>query len=55
VGPELQRMIVANTPKDDMARHVNALGHRDLYADGMARAFAGETTPEEIARVVHSL
>jgi type IV pilus assembly protein PilB len=38
-----------------MARHVAADGHRDLYADGIARAFAGDTTPEEIARVVHSL
>jgi type IV pilus assembly protein PilB len=55
VGADLQRMIVANAGKDDMARHVAEAGHRDLYADGMAHAFAGETTPEEIARVVHSL
>jgi type IV pilus assembly protein PilB len=55
VGADLQRMIVANAGKDDMARHVAALGHRDLYTDGMARAFGGDTTPEEIARVVHSL
>jgi type IV pilus assembly protein PilB len=55
VGPELQRMIVANAGKDEMARHVAGLGHRDLYADGMAHACAGETTPEEIARVVHCL
>jgi type IV pilus assembly protein PilB len=55
VGSDLQRMIVANAGKDDMAQHVAGLGHRDLYADGMARAFGGETTPEEIARVVHSL
>ena len=38
-----------------MAREVAARGHHDLYTDGMARAFAGHTTPEEIARVVHSL
>jgi type IV pilus assembly protein PilB len=55
VGADLQRMIVANAAKDDMARHVAELGHRDLYTDGMERAFGGETTPEEIARVVHSL
>jgi type IV pilus assembly protein PilB len=55
VGPPLQKMIVANTAKDEMAKHVAATGHRDLYADGIARAFAGDTTPEEIARVVHSL
>jgi type IV pilus assembly protein PilB len=55
VGPELQRMIVANAGKDEMARHLAASGHRDLHADGMARAFAGDTTPEEIARAVHSL
>jgi type IV pilus assembly protein PilB len=55
VGADLQRMIVANASKDDMGRHVAALGHHDLYADGMDRAFAGHTTPEEIARVVHSL
>jgi type IV pilus assembly protein PilB len=55
VGADLQRMIVANAAKDDMARHVAELGHRDLYTDGMERAFSGETTPEEIARVVHSV
>jgi type IV pilus assembly protein PilB len=48
-------MIVANAGKDEMARHLAASGHRDLHADGMARAFAGDTTPEEIARAVHSL
>jgi type IV pilus assembly protein PilB len=47
-------MIVANASNDAMLAHVNARGHRDLYADGMARAFGGDTTPEEIARVVHS-
>jgi hypothetical protein len=35
-----------------MTRHLDARSHVDLYADGMAHAFAGETTPEEIARVV---
>ena len=55
VGPDLQRMIVANAAKEAMAAHVAAAGHHDLYADGMARAFDGHTTPEEIARVVHSL
>ena len=54
VDSDLQRMIVANASKDAMLAHVNARGHRDLYADGMARAFGGDTTPEEIARVVHS-
>jgi len=55
VGPDLQRMIVANASKEQMGTHVAATGHHDLYADGMARAFDGHTTPEEIARVVHSL
>jgi len=55
VGPDLQRMIVTNTSKEQMNAHVAATGHHDLYADGMARAFDGHTTPEEIARVVHSL
>jgi len=55
ISPELQRMIIANAGKDAMLQHVNALGHHDLYADGMDRAFAGDTTPEEIARVVNSL
>jgi len=52
---DLQRMIVANASKEQMGAHVAAAGHHDLYADGMARAFDGHTTPEEIARVVHSL
>ncbi|MBD8531732.1 MULTISPECIES: ATPase, T2SS/T4P/T4SS family [unclassified Massilia] len=55
VGPDLARMIVANASKDAMSQHVAGTGHRDLYADGMERAFGGDTTPEEIARVVHSL
>jgi type IV pilus assembly protein PilB len=55
VDGELQRMIIANASKEDMAAHVARRGHHDLYADGMAHAFQGETTPEEIARVVHSV
>ena len=55
VGSDLQRMIVANASKDALVQHVAGKGHRDLYADGMERAFGGDTTPEEIARVVHSL
>ena len=55
VGPDLQRMIVSNTSKEQMGAHVAATGHHDLYMDGMTRAFEGHTTPEEIARVVHSL
>lgn len=55
VGPDLQRMIVANASKDQLAAHVASTGHHDLYADGIERAFDGHTTPEEIARVVHSL
>ncbi|HEY1226979.1 MAG TPA: GspE/PulE family protein, partial [Ramlibacter sp.] len=55
VGPDLQRMIVANASKEQMGAHVAANGHHDLYADGMARAFEGDTTPEEIVRVVQSL
>jgi type IV pilus assembly protein PilB len=52
VDPDLQRMVAANASKDEMTRHLDARSHVDLYADGMAHAFAGETTPEEIARVV---
>jgi type IV pilus assembly protein PilB len=55
VDSDLQRMIVANAGKEAMLAHVSARGHHDLYADGMARAFGGDTTPEEIARVVHQL
>jgi type IV pilus assembly protein PilB len=55
IDSELQRMIVANASKEAMEQQVAARGHHDLYADGMERAFQGDTTPEEIARVVHSL
>jgi type IV pilus assembly protein PilB len=54
VDPELQRMIVANAGEDAMRAQLARRGHHDLYADGMARAFGGETTPQEVARVVHS-
>ena len=55
IDSELQRMIVANASKEAMQALVAGRGHRDLYADGMERAFEGATTPQEIARVVNSL
>ncbi len=55
VDTTLQRMIIAGASEESLTAHIAARGHRSLYADGMAHAFAGETTPEEIARVVHSI
>ena len=54
IDGDLQRMIVANTGKEAMLRLIAERNHHDLYADGMTHAFEGRTTPEEIARVVHS-
>lgn len=51
----LQRMIVSNASKEEMTAHINGMEHHTLHADGMDHVFSGETTPEEIARAVHSL
>ena len=55
IDAALQRMIVAGANEEAMTAYVTAGGHHTLYADGMAHAFSGVTTPEEIARVVHSV
>ncbi len=54
IDAELQRMIVALASPAQMMAYVAGKGHHDLHADGMAHAFAGDTTPEEISRVIHS-
>ncbi len=52
--PALQRLIVSNPARDDLEQHVRSTGIRTLFRDGVDRALAGETTFEEVLRVVNS-
>lgn len=54
VDNQLQRMIVANASKQEMADYLTVKEHRDLFLDGMDQVFAGNTTPEEISRAVQA-
>ena len=53
IDPGTQRLIIANATREELATHAQQHGHKPLYADGLGRALAGETTLEEISRVIH--
>ncbi len=50
---EIQQGIVARAGMDELRALVERGGHQNLYADGMERVLAQQTTPEEIARAIH--
>jgi type IV pilus assembly protein PilB len=54
VDAGLQRLIISNPVHDELAAYSKERGYRSLYADGLARSLTGETTLEEISRVMHS-
>ncbi len=51
---ELQRMIVSSPSRDELDAYLAARGHRSMRDDGLARALRGESTIEEVLRVVNS-
>ncbi|NIR30990.1 MAG: STAS domain-containing protein [Gammaproteobacteria bacterium] len=51
---ETQRLMVSNPSRDTLARHIDQRGIKSLYTDGIAKAFAGKTTLDEVTRVIHS-
>ncbi len=55
VDMRLQRLIVENAAPDVMDAKLKAAGHKGLYDDGVLHVLKGETTLEEIARVVNAL
>jgi type IV pilus assembly protein PilB len=53
VDTELQRLIVSNPARDELDAYLKARKHRSIRDDGLARAIKGESTVEEILRVVN--
>ena len=52
--PELQRLIVSNPSRDALDAYVRDRGLDTLLRSGVERALTGETTIEEVLRVVNS-
>ncbi len=52
VSEEIERLIVERASTDDIAKFARAQGMRTLREDGLAKVLLGETTLEEVARVV---
>ncbi len=52
VDQRLQQLIVSAPSQDDLTAYAQSNDLRRLFDDGSARVLAGETTPEEILRVV---
>ena len=53
VDTELQRLVVSNPSRDELDAYLDAHGHRSMREDGLKRAIKGESTIEEILRVVN--
>jgi type IV pilus assembly protein PilB len=52
VDDELESLAARNAPREDIERAASASGMRSLWDDGIAKAAAGLTSIEELARVV---
>jgi len=52
MNDELEGLAAANAPRDAIDRAAFAAGMRSLWDDGIAKAAAGLTSVEELARVV---
>ncbi|MDP9406282.1 MAG: type II secretion system ATPase GspE [Actinomycetota bacterium] len=52
VSEEIERLIVERASTDDIGKFARAQGMRTLRDDGLAKVLLGETTLEEVARVV---
>jgi type IV pilus assembly protein PilB len=55
IDEPMQKMIIANASRDQLLAHAATVGHKDLFADGVARALKGHTTLEEVSRVIHTV
>ncbi|MFK7896604.1 MAG: ATPase, T2SS/T4P/T4SS family [Myxococcota bacterium] len=53
VDPELQRLIVSNPARDELDAYLASREHHSIRDDGLARAVKGESTVEEVLRVVN--
>ncbi|MDP8971545.1 MAG: Flp pilus assembly complex ATPase component TadA [Actinomycetota bacterium] len=52
VSEEIERLVVERASTDDIAKFARAQGMRTLREDGLVKVLLGQTTLEEIARVV---
>jgi type IV pilus assembly protein PilB len=52
VSEEIERLVVERASTDDIAKTARMQGMRTLREDGLAKVLAGETSLEEVARVV---
>ncbi len=52
--PDLQRLIIANASRDELTDYLGSHDIRLLFDDGIDRVLEGQTTIEEIWRVVNS-
>ncbi len=52
MNDELESLVAANSPRDEIERAAANAGMRSLWDDGIAKAAAGLTSLEELARVV---
>jgi type IV pilus assembly protein PilB len=54
MNDELESLVAQNSPRDEIERAGTAAGMRSLWDDGIAKAAAGLTSLEELARIVTS-
>jgi type II secretory ATPase GspE/PulE/Tfp pilus assembly ATPase PilB-like protein/8-oxo-dGTP pyrophosphatase MutT (NUDIX family) len=52
--PTLTRLVVAGAPATVLTAAARTEGMRSLWSSGVARVLSGETTPDEVARVLDS-
>ena len=52
VSEEIERLIVMRAPTEEISKYAISQGMRTLRDDGLAKVMLGETTIEEVARVV---
>jgi type IV pilus assembly protein PilB len=51
---DTQRLMVSRPSRDVLADHITGRGIQPLSSDGIAKAFEGKTTIDEVLRAVHS-
>ncbi len=52
VNSTLQKLMVSNPNQDDLIEYVNSSQMKTLFDDGIERALQGQTTIEEVSRVI---
>lgn len=52
--PDLQKLMIANPSRDQLTDYVKKRGMATLFDDGLLRVRAGQTTIEEVSRVINS-